>query len=620
MMNQYPAWKYILLIVVVGAGLLLALPSVYGEDPAIQVSMSNQATLPNGTADKIRQALTSHKLAYSAVEKRENGVLVRFRDTETQLKAEALIKDALGDDYVVAVNLAPRTPAWLQAVGLQPMNLGLDLRGGVHFLLQVDIDAAVDQALNGYRADIQEIAADKLGAGEAAVRRSGNEIQARFHDEQSRSRVETVINSQLRDSVTVTETRINGQPALIARIPETKVASLKTGAVEQNIAALRNRLNDIGVAEPLIQRQGRDQVVVELPGVQDIAQAKERLHAKATIEFRLVDTGDNPIQAAQTGHIPLDAELYRDTPTGAPALLQRDVIVSGKGLAGASPGFDSRTGGPVVNVNLNSEAASRMLDTTRNNLGKPMAVVLIQDRTELRKVDGKTIRRHHKVEKVINIATIQGVFSNRFQISGLTQNEAKQLATQLKFALAVPMDIVGQRVVGPSLGATNIQQGMRSLVLGFLAVVVFMALYYKVFGLIADVALLMNVVLVVALLALLQATLTLPGIAGIVLTVGMAVDANVLIYERIREELRNGSTPQAAIHAGYERAFSTIADANITTLIAGVILFMFGSGPVKGFAVTLSLGIMTSMFTAIVGTRAIVNLLYGRRRVKKLLV
>lgn len=618
MMNQYPAWKYILLIVVVAGGLLLALPNIYGEDPAVQISRSDNAAVPAKVVDTVKQALAKNDLHPKGVDRSDQGVLVRFGDTELQLKGKAALKEALGEDYVVAVNLAPRTPGWLQALGLRPMSRGLDLRGGVHFLLQVDIQAAVDQALDNYRADIQDLVRSKLGSGNASVRRDGDVIEIRFHDEQSRARAEAAIRDQMRDSLSLAETRIDGSPALTARVPETNVNTLKNGAVDQNIAALRNRLNDIGVAEPLIQRQGKNQIVVELPGIQDIAQAKERLHAKATIEFRLVDTADNAVQAAQTGHVPLDAQLYRDTPTGRPVLLNRDVIVTGKGLAGATPGFDSRTGGPVVNVNLNAEAASKMLETTRRNLGKPMAVVLIQDQTELRQVGGKTVRQHHQVEKVINVATIQGVFSNRFQISGLGQQEAKNLATQLKFALAVPMDIVSERVVGPSLGQDNIRQGMQSLVLGFIAVVLFMALYYKMFGIFADIALLMNVVLVVALLSLIQATLTLPGIAGIVLTVGMAVDANVLIYERIREELRNGSSPQAAIHAGYERAFSTIADANITTLIAGVILFMFGSGPVKGFAVTLSLGILTSMFTAIVGTRAIVNLLYGGKRIKKL--
>ncbi|HET7588194.1 MAG TPA: protein translocase subunit SecD [Gammaproteobacteria bacterium] len=619
-MNQYPAWKYILLIVVVAVGLLLALPNVYGEDPAIQVSMTTDQSLPENTVATVQQTLDKASLPYKKVERQEDNVLVRFEDTETQIKAEAAIKQALGDNYAVTVNLAPSTPDWVQALGLQPMNLGLDLRGGVHFLLQVDIEAAVDQALNSYRADIQDWINEELGPGQAAVRRQGNQIDVRFHDAATRAKARNIINDRLLNDVTLTETRIDGDPALVVRVPEAKVAALRTGAVDQNIAALRNRLNDLGVAEPLIQRQGRDQIVVELPGVQDIAQAKERLHAKATVEFRLVDTTDSAIMAAQSGHVPLNAELYRDTPSGQPVLLKRDVIASGKNLVDASPGPNPQGADWVVNVNLDSEGGSRMLDVTRKNLGKPMAVVLIQDRTTEREVNGETVREHHKVESVISVATIQGVFSNRFQISGQTQNEATQLATQLKFALAVPMDVVGQRVVGPSQGAKNIERGMQSLVLGFIAVVVFMALYYKVFGLFADIALLMNVVLVVALLSLLQATLTLPGIAGIVLTVGMAVDANVLIYERIREELRNGSSPQAAIYGGYERAFSTIADANITTLIAGVILFMFGSGPVKGFAVTLSLGIMTSMFTAIVGTRAIVNLIYGGKRVKKLLV
>ncbi|HET7307328.1 MAG TPA: protein translocase subunit SecD [Gammaproteobacteria bacterium] len=621
-MNQYPAWKYILLIAIVAAGLLFALPNIYGEDPAVQVAMANSAaTLPTDTAASVRKALTSHDLHFKSVNREGDHILARFDNTETQLKAEAAVKAALGDNYSVAVNLAPRTPEWLRAMGLQPMNRGLDLQGGVHFLLQVDIQAAVEQALTNYRADIQDWLREKLGPAQASVQRVGSQINIRFHDEATRDRGESIINDRLRNDVAMDHTLIKGDPALVVRIPESKIAALKTGAVDQNIAALRNRLNDLGVAEPLIQRQGRNQIVVELPGVQDIAQAKDRLHAKATIQFRLVDMTDNAQLAARTGHVPLNAQLYTKTPRGAPLLLKRGVIASGKGLAGASPAPNPQGAGWVVNVNLNSEAASRMLDATRKNVGKNMAVVLIQDKTTLKKVNGKTVREHHKVESVINNATIQGVFSNRFQIEGLSQAEATQLATQLKFALAVPMDIVGQRVVGPSQGAKNIERGMQSLVIGFIAVVVFMALYYKAFGLMADAALLMNVVLIVALLSILQATLTLPGIAGIVLTVGMAVDANVLIYEHIREELRNGATPQAAIFAGYERAFLVIADANITTLIAGVVLFMFGSGPVKGFAVTLSLGILTSMFTAIVGTRAIVNLTYGRRkRVKKLLV
>lgn len=617
-MNQYPAWKYLLLIGIVAVSVVLALPNLYGEDPAIQVSMANGKPLAQHTLDNVTQTLAEANLAAKALAPSDDNLLIRFDDTDTQLRAESQLKQALGSDYVVAVNLAPSTPGWMRSMGLKPMSLGLDLRGGVHFLLQVDIDAAVNQALDGYRSDVQSWLRDRLGPAQAAVQRKGDEIQIRFHDRDKRAQAEGIITDKLRDDVELSETRLDSDPALIVRIPDSQIAKLKTDAVGQNIAALRNRLNNLGVAEPLIQRQGRSQIVVELPGVQDIAQAKQSLHAKATVEFHLVDMDHSALRAANTGHIPLNSQLYTNTPTGNPLLLKRSVIAGGKGLTGASPAPNSQGPGWVVNVNLNSQAASRMLDTTRKNYKKNMAVLLIQDQTTLKKVDGEIVRRHKKVKKVINNATIQGVFSNRFQISGLSKDEATQLATQLKFALAVPMDIVGQRVVGPSLGVQNIEQGLHSLIYGFLAVVVFMILYYKMFGLFADIALFMNVVIIVALLSLLGATLTLPGIAGIVLTVGMAVDANVLIYERIREEVRNGSSPQAAIYAGYERAWSAIVDANITTLIAGLVLFMFGTGPVKGFAVTLSIGIVTSMFTAIVGTRAIANWMYGGRRIKKL--
>jgi preprotein translocase subunit SecD len=617
-MNQYPAWKYILLIAIVLVSLLLALPNIYGEAPAVQVGAANNGKLPANATQTVKSALSENGLNYQQVERQDDHVVVQFKNTASQLKAKAALADALGSDYDVAVNLVPRTPGWLRAIGLQPMNRGLDLRGGVHFLLQVDIDAAVDQALSTYRSDIQGWLGEKLGAGEASVRRDGQQIEMRFHDEATRSRAESIITDRLRDQLSLKQTRIQGNPALIATIPAAKIAKLKNGAVSQNIAALRHRLNDIGVAEPLIQRQGSNQIVVELPGVQDIAQAKDRLHAKATIQFRLQDTGDNAVEAARTGHVPVNAKLYKKSVVGHPVLLKRNVIASGKGLVSASPAPNQQGAGWVVNVNLNSQAASRMLDNTRHNLGKPMAVVLITNKTTEHEVNGKTVRKHHKVERVINIATIDGVFSNRFEINGLSRQQATQLATKLKYALAVPMDIVGQRVVGPSLGAKNIERGLMSLAIGFIAVVLGMALYYKLFGVFADIAVFMNIVIVVALLSILGATMTLPGIAGLVLTVGMAVDANVLINERVREELRNGSSPQAAIHGGYQRAFSTILDSHATGFVAAVFLFMLGSGPIRGFAITLSLGIASSLFTATVGTRAIVNLLYGQKRVRKL--
>lgn len=615
MLNHYPAWKNALVIIVTVLGFLLALPNLYGEDPAIQITKKNASTLAPAVVTQATDALKKADIAFLSAGTEDGHGVIRFADTERQLKAMDVVNQSLGDNYSVAVNLAPRTPQWLRDMGLKPMNRGLDLRGGVHFLLQVDLKAAVDQAIDNDRKDIQTSLREKRIRYMSADR-DGDALRIQFRSQEDLGKAKDLLLRTM-TSLSVTEAEGTSLPVLVVRQSDQTIRSIKDTAVEQNIIALRKRVNELGVAEPIVQRQGQGRIVVELPGIQDTARAKEKLGDTATVEFRLVYNQGNAYEAQQTGHIPLGARLYK-TNQGQPVLLKRDVIVAGPQIKDAQSGFDQQSGGPEVSVTLDSAGAAKMAETTRENLNKPMAVVYIENRTDTRMVGGKPVKVHHKIEQVINIATIRGLFSSRFQITGLSREEAKSLALVLRTPLAAPIDIIAQHTVGPSLGKDNIKQGFASVVLGFLLVVGFMAMYYKVFGVIADIALFMNVVLTVALLSLLQATLTLPGIAGIVLTVGMAVDANVLIYERIREELRNGNSPQAAIHSGYERALGTIADSNITTLIAGIVLFSFGTGPVKGFAVTLTLGILTSMFTAIMGSRAIVNKLFGARKLSSL--
>jgi preprotein translocase subunit SecD len=516
----------------------------------------------------------------------------------------------------VALTLAPRIPGWLAAMGLEPMNLGLDLRGGVHFLYQVDLDSAIQQFLANYETDL------RTQLREARIQTSievvGDELQVTVRDNGDLDRVEEVVRSldndslQLVDRLVVTRASFGQGQGFRVRLSDTLLRERQDFAIQQNTTTLRNRVNALGVSEPVVQRQGLDRILIQLPGVQDPSQAERILGATATLEFHMVDTENNAFEAEERGRAPLGAELQRDR-SGQPVLLRRDVIASGDQITDATSGYDQGT--PAVYVNLNPVGARRMLDTTQANLGRPMAVLFIEETPEFVERNGEQVIETQSERTVINQATINGVFSSRFMITGLTPFEAQDLALLLRAgALATPIFKIEERTIGPSLGQDNINKGRLAVVSGFLLVVLFMAIYYRVFGLIANLALFANLVLIIALLSLLQAALTLPGIAGIVLTVGMAVDANVLIFERIREELRNGNSPQASIRAGYEKAFSTIADANITTLIAAVVLFAFGTGPIKGFAVTLSLGILTSMFTSIVGTRAVVNLIYGKRK------
>ncbi len=613
MLNRYPAWKNITVILVTVLGILLALPNLYGDDPAVQIS-ENNATLTDTTTTQVEQALNTAKLPYKSAVLNDNRILVRFNDTDTQLRALDAVKKTLGNNYSVALNLAPRTPKWMRAIGLKPMSKGLDLQGGVHFQLLVDLNAAVQTKLQRDATDIRGSLRERLIRYED-VSLSGDAINVTLRTPEDVAKAKTFISTEYPE-LTVTP---GSQPnTLTARMSPQNIQQLRQLAVEQNITTLRNRVNELGVAEPVVQQQGGNSIVVELPGVQDTARAREILGATATLEFRLVDYTGNAVLAKQTGHIPLDDQLFPDK-AGNPVLLKRDVIVSGDQLVDAVSGYDQESGTPDVSVTLNSAGAAKMGEVTRENLDKPMAVLYIETKTEHTTVNGQPVLVHKKVYTVINVATIRGIFSNRFQITGLAQDEAQNLALLLRAgSLAAPMDIVEERTVGPSLGQENIKQGFYAALLGFVLVVVFIALYYKIFGVIADLAVFMNLVLTVALLSLIQATLTLPGIAGIVLTLGMGVDANVLINEHIREEVRSGNSPQASIHAGYRRAFATIVDAHVTTLTAAVMLFLFGAGPVKGFAVTLSLGILTSLFTAIMGTRSLVNWFYGGRNLKKL--
>jgi preprotein translocase subunit SecD len=616
-MNQYPAWKYLLIVAVLAIGIFFALPNLYGSNPAVQVKADRDAPIDEILEGRVVGGLKSLGLEPIRVERSGRNLLLRFADEDTQLKAREQIARDLGSQYVVALNLAPATPGWLDSLGVLPMYLGLDLRGGVHFLMQVDMDGAVRQAEQRYAADMRQMLREEKIRYAGITRRDQGGVLLGFRDSDTRQRGYDMIRGQLPD-LTVSERDSGQRLELLVTLNERAVADVKRFALQQNITTLRNRVNELGVAEPVIQQQGSDRIVVQLPGVQDTAKAKEILGATATLEFRMVDS-EHSVQEALAGRVPATARLYQES-DGSPILLKRSVMLSGDYITDASSGLDQQSGTPAVFITLDGKGASLFSARTRDKIGRPMATVFIENKSETLLIDGQEVKRTITEETVINVATIRDQLGKRFQITGLDNTEeARDLALLLRAgALAAPVEIIEERTVGPSLGKENIQQGFRSVVIGFILVLIFMAVYYRVFGLVANLALTFNLVMIVAVLSMLQATLTLPGIAGIVLTTGMAVDANVLIFERIREEIRNGNTPQASIEAGYKKAFSTIADANITTLIAAIVLFGFGTGPIKGFAITLSIGIATSMFTAIMGTRAVINLYYGGRRVPKL--
>ncbi len=573
--------------------------------------------------NNIKSLLQSEDIEYLSAELDGNNVLVRFASEDAQLKAATQMRDVLHASdkrYSIALNLAPATPDWLTALNALPMYLGLDLRGGVHFLMEVDMESAIEKSLNRASGELRSFMREEK-VRYKAVQASKESISIRFTSAETRDAARPILEEEFRDFEFVDSNDDRSWFIDISYNP-TALEEERRAAIEQNISTLKNRVNELGVAEPVIQRQGDERVVVQLPGVQDTVRAKEILGATATLEFRLVHGSFSDWSAAQAaGKAPIGTRLYSQS-NGDPVLLKRSVIVTGDQIVGAASGIDQQSGTPDVTITMNAKGADRMAKITRDNIGKPMGVVFIEDKFEFREIEGEKQRIRTTESQVINVATIRDQLSKRFHITGLdSTREARDLALLLRAgALRAPMVIVEERTVGPSLGQENIDRGFLSVLVGFVLVLVFMAVYYKVFGLVANLALSLNLVLMVAILSIFQATLTLPGIAGIVLTVGMAVDANVLIFERIREELRNGNTPQAAIFAGYEKAFGTIADANITTFIAAIVLFGFGTGPIQGFAVTLMIGIVSSMFTAIFGTRAIINLIYGRKQVTRLAI
>ncbi len=599
-MNKYPTWLNILVLVILMTGILLALPNIYGTSPAVQLAEKTGIPISEDRlAEFVRVVETTDVVAEESYLKGGRAV-IRFTSVNDQAAASAVLRENFARDYGVATTLAPRLPEWVRGLGLSPMSLGLDLRGGVYVLLEVDMDTAVGARLSSYQQDFEDRLSD------ARIRRrvdlSNGVITVRLTSEEDTVAARDILRSS--DPDIIISDGADGR-SLKVRMTEVQMKARQDLAIEQNITTLRNRVDELGVAEPLVQRQGVDRIVVQLPGVQDPTELDKILTATATLEFRLLDqSGDEPGSRRYPGR--------GDEPA---AILKRKVIASGDQIIDA--GFMFAEGQPAVNIKLDAAGGESMLVTTQNNLQKPMCTVFIETTRETVVRNGVQEQRTVKKEEIINCATIRGVFKNNFQITGLSQVEAQDLALLLRAgALAAPVYKIDERTIGPSLGQDNIDRGSQAITIGFLGVILFMAIYYRWFGMIANVALFSNLVFIVALLSLLQASLTLPGIAGIVLTVGMAVDANVLIFERIREEIAAGNTPQAAIHAGYEKALSSIADANITTLIAAVVLFAFGTGAIKGFAITLSLGIITSMFTAIVGTRAIVNLVFGGRRLE----
>ena len=619
-MNRYSSWKYILILFLIGLGLLFALPNIYGKDPSLQVSAARSVEITELTEYQISAALDEAGLSYKNIVLGVGNLTIRFDDEETQLKAQPIVKESLGRNYVVALNLAPATPDWLSKFGAEPMSLGLDLRGGVHFLMEVDMDAAVDKAEERYISELRSFLRENKVRYKTITRNKPSGLLIRFKDDNERNNGQSLIEKNLLDLNIISPDANETEFSLIITIKDEVLRETQRLALQQNITTLRKRVNELGVAEPVIQRQGLKRVVVQLPGVQDTARAKAILGATATLEFRLVDEKHEP-QEAVNGRVPAGSKLYYER-NGQPILLKKQVMLTGDSIINAASGIDTLTGGPDVTITLDGRGAKRMSRGTRDNVGKRLAVVFMEYKMETIEINGEFVKEKETIEEVINAAVIQEQLGKRFHITGLdSSEEAKNLALLLRAgALAAPIYIIEERTVGPSLGQDNIDKGFDSVAIGFVLVLIFMAIYYKIFGLFADIALGLNLVLIVAMLSLLQATLTLPGIAGIVLTVGMAVDANVLIFERIREEIRNGNSPQASIHSGYEKAFSTIADANITTLIAALMLFSFGTGPIQGFAVTLSLGIISSMFTAIMVTRGLANLIYGGRNLKKLTI
>jgi len=614
MQNKYPLWKNISLVIIVVIGLLYAIPNLYSEDPVVQVS-SSAAVDPHALQEQVSALLKKSAISYRSIQLKSDGIEVRFHSTDTQLLARDVIKNGLGSDYTVALNLVPSTPAWLMAIHAEPMKQGLDLRGGVHFLLEVDIDSVVNRRYEGLMKNIGQDLRE-AGMRYSGIRYVANQgIDVRFRSPE-----------QLDDAITELNQKFTGldyhpskkTSSLTATLTDAELNAIRQNTIEQTMGILRNRVNELGVGEAVVQQQGATRVAVDLPGIQDAARAKQILGGTATLQFYLVDSDNDPLIAERTGAVPITSKLYKMD--GNPILLKRQVVLSGDSITSAVSSFDQQTATPAVQIQLGGGGETFFTKVTRENIGKRMAIVFVETKTTTQMVDGVEKRVTHRDERVISAPVIQNALGSNFQITGLTDGkEASNLALLLR-AGALPAAIypVEERTVGPTLGKENIQRGMFSLEVGMGLILVLMLVYYRLFGLVANIALVLNLILLCALLSMIGATLTLPGIAGIVLTVGMAVDANVLINERIREELRHGLSPQAAIFAGYERAFSTILDANVTTFIVAIVLFSIGTGPVRGFAVTLSIGLLTSMLTGVTYTRAMINAIYGGRQVKQL--
>ena len=612
MLNQYPIWKNLLIVMVVLVGAFYALPNIYDQDPSIEITATKEQPVDQALYDQLKAQLDSREVTVKKLQLLDDRIRVRFSSPDDQLKGQAALESIIPEGYTQALTLLPDLPVWLAELGAEPMYLGLDLRGGIHVLIDVDMDAAVKQAVERYSGDIRSfLRNEKLRY--VTVRQTSLGVEVKFSDATVRDNAADALGNEFRN-LTISSKDEADDFFIDMAMDENEQREVKKFALNQNITTLRNRVNAVGVAEPIIQQQGDRRIVVQLPGAQDPGRLKELLGATATLEYRLVDT-EHSVQDAVNGRVPAGSKLYYER-DGRPVLLKKRVIVTGDQITDASSGLDQRNGSAAVFVTLDGQGARRMRNMTTENVGKPMAVVFIENRTVTKMIDGKPVKQKSQIEEVISVANILEPFGRRFQTTGLdSTKEAHNLALLLRSgALAAPIEIIEERTIGPSLGQDNIDQGFQSVLIGLALVLVFMAVYYKVFGLVANVALVLNLVLIVAVLSMLQATLTLPGIAGIVLTVGMAVDANVLIFERIREEIRVGSSPQASIFAGYDKALSTIVDANVTTLIAAVVLFAFGTGPIKGFAVTLAIGIVTSMFTAIIGSRALINLIYGGKK------
>ena len=628
MLNRYGWWQWLIIVGVIVPGIFFALPNLFGDDPGIQVRGSRGTDLSSADFDRLKALVAQPGSGLIRGSLDVKGASFRFATPEAQLKARDLFEDELEDRYTIALTLLPAAPAWFESMSARPMYLGLDLRGGVHFLMEVDMDGAIRRMEERYVADLRSALRTAKVRHRGVRRKSegGIDITLRNVSDQDKAR-ETILR-ELPD-LELTDVEGDTPDRVLAHLSQRAKDELSEFALEQNITALRNRIDELGVAEPVVQRQGDRRIVVQLPGVQDTARAKRILGRTATLEMMLVDEEHN-VDSAVSGSPPPGSRIFhmRD---GRPILLKNRVIYSGDNIVDAAASIDTQTGGPIVSITLDAAGARINQRVTGKNIGKRMAVLYIETRSKI-KTDaqgrpkkgpqGRVLRTSQRVEDVITAPVIRDQLGKRFQIEGLDSvTEGQDLALMLRAgSLAAPVEIIEERTVGPSLGQANISQGFRSVVIGFALVLIFMLIYYRTFGLFANAALALNLVLMVAVLSVFQATLTLPGVAGIVLTVGMAVDANVLIFERIREELRNGNSPQASIHMGYNRALSTIVDANITTLIAALVLFNFGTGPIKGFAVTLSIGILTSMFTAIVLTRGLVNFFYGGRRVEKLAI